>query len=78
MKFFRLFRGSHSPTREEGQAMMEYLIVTLAMIIILMAPIPSIVPGKTSDHASVLTQLSEALRGFYKDYSAAESQPVLP
>ena len=76
--FCRPFLHSDSPNREEGQAMMEYLIVALAVVFILLAPIPSIVPGKTSDQASVLTQLSEALRGFYKDFSAAESQPVLP
>lgn len=74
----RPFLSGDSQTREEGQAMMEYLIVALAVVFILLAPIPSIVPGKTSDQASVLTQLSEALRGFYKDFSAAESQPVLP
>lgn len=61
--------------RERGQAMIEYLVVALAVIVLLLAPIPSVVPGKTTDQASVLTQLSEALRGFYSDYSWAVSQP---
>ncbi len=63
--------------RAQGQAMVEYLVVALAAIIILLAPMPSVVPGKTSDHASILTQLSEALRGSYADYSWAASQPIV-
>ena len=60
-----------------GQSMIEYLVVLLAAVVILLAPIPSIVPGKLPDNASVLTQLSAALRGFYSDYSWAVSQPVV-
>ncbi|MDD3761484.1 MAG: hypothetical protein PHO57_11755 [Acidithiobacillus sp.] len=62
---------------QRGQSMIEYLVVLLAAVVILLAPIPSIVPGTLPDNASVLTQLSVALRGFYSDYSWAASQPVV-
>jgi len=68
----------HSYSRAEaGQAMIEYLVVALALIVALLLPIPSIVPGKLPDHASVLTQLSAALRGAYADYSWAAAQPTV-
>jgi len=63
--------------RAQGQAMVEYLAAVFFAIMILLIPIPSVVPGKTSDHASILTQLSEALRGSYADYSWAASQPIV-
>ena len=62
---------------ELGQSMVEYLVVLLAVVVILLAPIPSIVPGKLPDKASVLTQLSVALRGAYADYSWAAAQPIV-
>ncbi|MEL5848028.1 MAG: hypothetical protein U7M05_01520 [Candidatus Igneacidithiobacillus chanchocoensis] len=62
---------------DAGQAMIEYLVVALALIVALLLPIPSIVPGKLPDHASVLTQLSAALRGAYADYSWAAAQPIV-
>jgi len=74
-KKFPIVSGS---ARESGQSMIEYLVVLLAVVVLLLAPIPSIVPGKLPGDASVLTQLSVALRGYYADYSWAASQPVLP
>ncbi|WP_308387762.1 hypothetical protein [Acidithiobacillus sp. AMEEHan] len=72
----RRLRTKREHTQASGQAMIEYLIIALAIIFALLIPIPSIVPGKLPDQASVLTQLSVALRGAYADYSWATSQPV--
>ncbi|WP_414040863.1 hypothetical protein ACJU26_01835 [Acidithiobacillus sp. M4-SHS-6] len=69
------YRQRCSQDRERGQSMIEYLVVALAVIVLLLAPMPSVVPGKTTANTSILTQLSEALRGFYSDYSWAVSQP---
>lgn len=67
----------NSTSRQSGQSIVEYLVVLLAVIVVLLAPLPSLVPGKLPGDASVLTQLSVALRGAYADYSWAASQPVL-
>ena len=54
--------------------MIEYLVVLLAAVVILLAPIPSIRPGKLPDNASVLTQLSAALR---TRFNAEETAKIL-
>ncbi|MEY2343028.1 hypothetical protein AB4090_13080 [Acidithiobacillus sp. IBUN Pt1247-S3] len=55
--------------REAGQAMAEYLVVTLVVVIVLLAPYPS------AGSPSVLTQLVHTIGNAYQDYSRALSIP---
>lgn len=70
------FRRDQAEKRESGQSMIEYLLVLLFVIVLLLAPYPESKPESHEPPGPpLLTLLSEALRGFYSDYSAAVSKP---
>lgn len=63
MSRLKFSSGPH-PSSQAGQAMVEYIVVTLAVVVVLLV---------ATAEGSVVMQLNEAIRSFFRAYSFAIS-----